>query len=111
MLVSAVMAMTLALAVQDPAAPVAAPVTAPSVAPPTQAPAATPAPAAETAAVPEAQMVCRTETLVGTRFPTRICMRQEHRDVRERDSRALAHRLDAINSNRDRIRASGRGAD
>ncbi len=59
------------------------------------------------------RVVCRTETVVGTRMPQRVCMTQGHRDARTRDSRALAQRLDVQNSNRGRTFASctGRGGD
>jgi hypothetical protein len=74
-------------------------------------PAADPAtrlPAVETEAEPEEpRVVCRTETIVGSRMPSRICMTVEHRDQRRRDSRALAQRLDVQNSNRGRIYAPG----
>ncbi|WP_271086018.1 hypothetical protein [Brevundimonas sp. NIBR11] len=74
---------------------------------------ATQLPAAEAPAVAEEpeedRMICRTETVVGSRMPQRVCMTQRHREDRTRDSRALAQRLDVQNSNRDRIYAPGAG--
>ncbi len=76
---------------------------------------ATQLPAVETGAAPEEaepRVICRTETIVGSRMPSRICMTTEHRDQRRRDSRALAQRLEVQNSNRGRIYAPGsRGGD
>lgn len=59
------------------------------------------------------RMICRMETVVGTRMPQRVCMTQGHRDARTRDSRELVQRLDVQNSNRGRSFAacSGRGGD
>ena len=62
---------------------------------------------AEAAEPEEPRVICRTETIVGSRMPSRICMTVEHRDQRRRDSRALAQRLDVQNSNRGRIYAPG----
>ena len=73
---------------------------------------ATELPAVETGAAPEEEqeeprVICRTETIVGSRMPSRICMTVEHRDQRRRDSRAMVQRLDVQNSNRGRIYAPG----
>gem|GEM_PF-4517005 len=82
----------------------------PATAEPTTASTSAEAPAAE--GTPEgSRLVCRTEMVVGSRMPQRICMTQNHRDQRQRDSRALAHRLDSQNSNRGRIYAPGARAD
>ncbi|WP_428149344.1 hypothetical protein [Brevundimonas sp.] len=62
---------------------------------------------AEVAEPEEPRVICRTETIVGSRMPSRICMTVEHRDQRRRESRALAQRLDVQNSNRGRIYAPG----
>lgn len=62
---------------------------------------------AESAEHEEPRVICRMETIVGSRMPSRICMTVEHRDQRRRDSRALAQRLEVQNSNRGRIYAPG----
>ncbi len=104
MLASTLAAASLALWLQT--APAPGPVQDPAAEPATQ------LPAVETETAPaepeEPRVVCRTETIVGSRMPSRICMTVEHREQRSRESRALVQRLDVQNSNRGRIYAPGR---
>lgn len=104
MLASTVLAASLAFWLQTAPAPDQA--ADPAVAPATQLPAVDTEAAADEA---EERVVCRTETVVGSRMPQRICMTQQLRDARTRESRALAQRLDVQNSNRDRILAPRAG--
>lgn len=53
------------------------------------------------------QTVCRSETVVGSRFPTRTCLTRREWNARRDESRELAHKLDAVNSNRGRVYAPG----
>lgn len=63
------------------------------------------APAQDEGTPPSPRMICRNETVVGTRFPTRVCMRAEEVEARRRDSRELARRLELQNANRGRVYA------
>jgi hypothetical protein len=54
------------------------------------------------------RMVCRRETVVGTRFPTRVCMTRAEWDARRAESRELAQSLETRNANRGRVEAGGR---
>ena len=72
-------------------------------------PAVAPPPAAETPAEQARldEVVCRTEAVVGTRFNSRTCLTRREWNQRRDESRRLAHRLDAQNSNRGRVTAPG----
>ena len=97
----ALIAALAALAFQE--APRAADAASPSTIPPVAG--ETPATAEEEARLDE--RVCRTEAVVGTRFNSRTCMTRREWNRRRDESRRLAHRLDAQNSNRDRMTAPG----
>lgn len=59
-----------------------------------------------------ARVVCRTETMVGSRMPQRRCISQRQDDQLTRESRALAHRLDVQNSRtRPLANTAGRGGE
>lgn len=99
----ALIAALTALAFQDPQA-------APGVIPSPAATSALETPAEDPAETPEEQArlderVCRTEAVVGTRFNSRTCMTRREWNQRRDDSRRLAHRLEAQNSNRGRVTA------
>ena len=79
---------------------------------------ATRLPTVETTGTPPApepergRVVCRTETLVGSRMPQRRCISERQDDQLTRESRALAQRLDVQNSRtRPLASSTGRGAD
>ena len=98
----ALIAALAALAVQD----------APQAVPGATAPTTGPSVADPQAETPEEharldERVCRTEAAVGTRFNSRVCMTRREWNRRRDESRSLAHRLDAQNSNRDRVTAPG----
>ena len=68
---------------------------------------APPAPAPE-----RGRVVCRTETLVGSRMPQRRCISERQDDQLTRESRALAQRLDVQNSRtRPLASSAGRGGE